>query len=251
MKRLWLPILISVGLFGTGVWFFMKWDTDVALHLQRQNEAKAELQALTEFQVWLAAQKSAPDPLATSAFLSRPMIDSILSALDATALQLPEADDITLTLKSVRSDFRPGFPGLKIVATAEKSGVTADISAVARLEPVFDDDTLRLRIHVESLVPKISWRFIDFTVGGLVRDLAQTKIVDAINRDDALGAVSLPLSHSQTFDFPSTKIPFSTTGMNAEAVLPSFSGTVTARLVRIVAMPEGIYIYATLDTGAN
>ncbi|MER9963196.1 hypothetical protein NKJ72_19920 [Mesorhizobium sp. M0045] len=246
-----MPILILAGLVAIGVWSFIRQDTDAALQSQRQTEQKAELQALTDFKAWLAAQKSTPDPLATRAFLSQPIIDSVLSAFDGIELKLLEAQDITLKLKSVRSDFRAGFPGLTIVATAEKSGVTADVSTVARLEPVFDSNTLRLKVHVDSLVPKISWRFIDFNVRGLVRDLLQAKVVEAINRDDALGVVSVPLSQSQTFALPSTQIPFTTTGVKAVMTLPSFSGTVTAHLSRVVAMPEGIYVYATLDTGTK
>ncbi|BCH62386.1 MULTISPECIES: hypothetical protein [Rhizobium/Agrobacterium group] len=209
----------------------------------------AELHALTEFKPWLAAPKATPDPFATRAFLSRAMIDGILSAFDGTKLKLPETPDVTLTLKSVRTDFRPGFPGLTISATANKSGVSADVSMVARIEPVFDSQTLRLRVHINSLVPKLSWRFIDFTIAGLVRDLAQAKVVEAINKQDALGAISIQLSHSQTFSLPVTQIPFSTTGLNAVVGLPGYSGTVVAQLTRIVAMPEGLYIYATLKTG--
>ncbi|MCF1463520.1 hypothetical protein FS827_19630 [Agrobacterium vitis] len=251
MKKLLLVLLAIVILGGAAAWALMERDTSAVLQWQQRVETKAELQALIDFKKWLEAQKTAHDPLSTRAFLSRSMLDNILAAFDNTQLKLPEAPDVALFVKSVRADFRPGFPGLAIAATAERSGVTADVSTVARIEPVFDGGTLRLKIHIDSLVPRISWRFLDFSVGGLVRDLTQAKVVDAINKADALGAVSIPLSHTETFALPTTQIPFSTVGMNAAVTLPAVSGTVTAQLTRIVAMPEGIYVYATLNTGAR
>lgn len=251
MKKQYFIALVLAVLVTAGLWSFVKKDTEAEIQAQKQTEIKAELLALTDFKAWLVTQTATPDPFATRGFLSRPLLDSILSGLDGTTLKLPEAKDVTLTINTIRTDFRPGFPGLSIIATAERSGVTADVSTVARIEPMFDDSMLRLRVHVDSLVPKISWRFINFTLGGLVRDLAQTKVVEAINKEDALGAIAIPLSHSQTFSLPSTQVPFSTTGLNAVVTLPGFSGKITAQLTRIVAMPEGLYVYATLKTGAQ
>jgi hypothetical protein len=246
MKKAIFLILIAFVIAGVGTWSFVRRDTAVALKSQQQDELKSELQALTDFKTWLVAQRTLADPFSTRAFLSRDMIDGILTAFDGTNLKLPEVQDVNLAVTHVRTDFRPGFPGLSIEATAEQSGVKADVSAVARIEPVFDNGVLHFHVHVDSLVPRVSWRFIDFTLGGLVRDLAQTKVVDAINKADALGEVSIPLSHTQVFSLPTTQIPFQTTGVNAVVTLPALSGSVDAQLTRIVAMPEGIYVYASL-----
>jgi len=243
-------MLVAGVIAGSVLSSFVCSNAAMAAEFQRQEESTFELQALNDLKAWLTAQKTSPDPFLTRAFLSRNMIDGILKAFEGAKVELPDYQ-VIITIGNVRTDFRPALPGLSIEATAERSGVQIDVSTVAHIEPVFSNEELHLRIHVDSLEPRFSSRFVGIAFEGLARDLAQRKVIDAINKADALGDISIPLSQTQVFSLPAAEMPFQTTGLKAMATLPALSGSVKARLVRIVAMPEGIYVYATLDVEAR
>lgn len=152
-----------------------------------------------------------------------------------------------LTVKEVRSDFRPGFPGLSISAAVEKSGVKADVVTLARIEPQLDDGILKLRVHVDGLVPRVSWRFIDFAVSGLVKDIVQARLVDEINTAEALGSISIPVTQTAAINSPAGQVPFSVPGANGTISFPAYSASGKVALSRILAMPEGLYVYAIVQ----
>lgn len=225
-------------------------DTDEALRTQREQQLKAELQALNDFKSWHETQQTAPDPSIGRVFLSRGIIDTLLSSFKGIEVPIPNTDGAKLTVNDMKSDFRPGFPGLSISATVEKSGVKADVVTLARIEPLLENGVLKLRMHVDSLVPKVSWRFIDFSVGGLVRDMAQAQLTDEINKTEALGSVSIPVTQSSAISTAATQVPFATTGVKGVISLPAYSASGTVSLSRILAMPEGLYVYASVQQGA-
>jgi hypothetical protein len=228
---------------------FVKRDTDGVLKAQHEQELQAELQSLADFKSWLSVQQSAPDATIARIFLSKGVIASLLAPLGNITVPMPNAGDTNLTINEIKANFRPGFPGLSISASVERSGVRADVSTLARIEPQIEGNVLKLRVHVDNLVPRVTWRFIDFKVGGLVRELAQTTLADAINKKDALGSITIPLSQAAAFSTPATQVPFSVTGMNGIISIPAYSEKVSAKITRIIAMPEGLYIYASIQRG--
>jgi hypothetical protein len=224
-------------------------DTEGALKAQHEQELNAELNALNDFKTWFQTQQGAPAPSMARVFVSKGIIDSLLVSFDGLAVPLQESDGTKLTVKQIRSDFRPGFPGLSLAATVEKSGVTADVETVARIEPQLDGGVLKLRVHVDSLVPKVSWRFLDFTVGGLVKSMAQTRLVDEINKAEALGSIKIPVTQTSAFSTAATQVPFKVTGVQGTISIPSYSASGTVSVSRILAMPEGLYVYANVQKG--
>jgi len=224
-------------------------DTADAIKSQRQNELKSELQALNDFKTWHKAQQDKPDPTIARVFVSKGIIDGLLASFDGTVVAVPNTEGMTLTVKAIQSDFRPGFPGLSLSAMVNKSGVTADVQTVARIEPQLDAGVLKLRVHVDSLVPKVSWRFIDFAIGGMVKDMLQTRLVDEINKAEGLGSVSIPISQTSAISTAATEVPFTVTGVSGVIEVPAYSASGKVTLSRILAMPEGLYVYANVQRG--
>ncbi|WP_026371964.1 hypothetical protein [Rhizobium sp. 42MFCr.1] len=224
-------------------------DTAGAIKTQHENELKSELQALNDFKTWHKTQQDKPDPTIARVFVSKGIIDGLLASFDGMVVPIPNAEGIKLTVKTIRSDFRPGFPGLSLSATADKSGVKADVQTVARIEPQLDAGVLKLRVHVDSLVPKVSWRFLDFTLGGMVKDILQTRLVDDINKAEALGSVSIPITQTSAINTAATQVPFKVTGVSGVIEVPAYSASGKVTLSRILAMPEGLYIYANVQHG--
>jgi hypothetical protein len=249
MKK-WLVVLGGLAavavLAGLAV---VQRDTAGAIKTQHENELKAELQALNDFKTWHKEQQDKPDPTIARVFVSKGIIDGLLTSFDGIVVPVPNAEGMKLTVKTIRSDFRPGFPGLSLAATVEKSGVTADLQTVARIEPQLDAGILKLRVHVDSLVPKVSWRFLDFTLGGMVKDMAQTRLVDEINTAEALGSISIPVTQTSAINIAAVDVPLHVPGMNGTISVPAFSDSAKVTVSRILAMPEGLYVYANVQRG--
>ena len=116
MKR-WIVVAGGVAavaiLAGLSV---VRRDTDGMIKSQHEQELKAELQALTDFQTWHKAQQDSPDPSIARVFVSKGIIDTLLASFSGLDVPVPNADGVKLTVTEMKSDFRPGFPGLTISA---------------------------------------------------------------------------------------------------------------------------------------
>lgn len=231
---------------GVAYFLLVSRDTQASIVEQKELELRSELQALNEFRDWNRTQKENPDTSVARLFLSKEILDSLLEAFSGMDVAIPNAEGVKLVIKELHSDFRPGFPGVAMRATVENSGVVADVAALARIEPQLENGNLKLRVHLDSLVPRVSWRFINLTLGGLVRDMAQARFTDAINDAEALGSITIPVSQSAAFEVPPTQVPFSVPGFNGTISIPSYAAKGTVTLSRIMAMPEGLYIYTTV-----
>src|SRR5262245_57676595 len=129
----------------------------------------------------------------------------------------------------------------------EKSGVKADVSTVASLEPVIDGENLRLRVHIESLVPQIDWWFFNFQIRGFVRDLVQVKLTEELNKADALGAIVVPLSRESAFEIPSSTTPFTVTGVTGHITAPTYSLRMRTKVDKIICLPDGLHLFASVE----
>ena len=243
----WLIVSGGVAAAAILVGFsVVRHNTDDIIGLQKDLELRSELQTLNDFSAWINTQQQAPDPTIARVFLSKGIIDALLGSFAGMVVPLPGAEEVKLTVKEIKADFRPGFPGLAISASVEKSGVKVEVATLARIDPRLNDGVLKMRVHVDSIVPKVSWRFIDFTVGGLVRDMAQTRLTEEINKSEALGSISVPITQSSSINAPAGQIPFMVTGVQGTVSLPAYSASGTMTVSRVLAMPEGIYVYANL-----
>lgn len=64
-------------------------DTEGTIKMQHEQELKAELLALNDFQTWYKAQQDAPDPTIARVFLSKGMIDSLLASFSGLEVPIP------------------------------------------------------------------------------------------------------------------------------------------------------------------
>jgi hypothetical protein len=225
-------------------------NTEEELQKQRADSIQRETTMLQDLQAYLANQAKAPDSGAISIFVSAGLVDSLLRGLEGITVAIPEADGATLRLNHVKTDFRTGFPGLTLDAIVSRSGMDVAVSLAARIDAFVNNETpdkLGLRVHIDSLVPVVSWSFINFRVSGLVRDLVQVKVSEALNRPGALGNISVPLNSSFTLNLPAGTTTQPVQGAVLAVSSPALSFKVRARVRNIIYLRDGIHLVGQVE----
>lgn len=224
-------------------------DTEAELRKQRLELAHAEEAAMQA----LAAQLSQPIGLDgsgnVSVFLSSKIINSILAGADGMVVPIEQVKGGTVTIRSMRSDFRMGLPAIRIEAVAQKAGLDASLElvGVARLEPTIEPGSpanLLLRIHVDSIVPRAKWSFFEFKIKGLIHDLMQ---VQASDRLRTIGVIRVPIETSIPLVLNAKQTPISFTGVNGYLATPEFSLKARAGVDKVLTLPDGIRVYGKVS----
>ncbi|HVE52539.1 MAG TPA: hypothetical protein VNB23_04085 [Ramlibacter sp.] len=244
-KRTWGAALLASCLLLAGC------DTEDALLRQRLDVLKAEEAALQQLRTDLAAGAALEGAGAASVFLAKDLLNEVLAGADGSVIPVPGLEGATLTLRSLRTDFRMGFPLVRIDAVARKQGLDAQLElvGVARIQPVIDPGTpthLNLAVHVDSLVPKASWGPLQFQVGGFVRDLVQLKLGTEARR---IATVRVPIATDLPFALPARQTAVSFQGVHATVATPALSVSAKAAVHRVLTLPDGLHVYGQITAG--
>lgn len=232
-------------------------DTDEELLKQRFEILKAEETALQELKTTLTAGVTALEgPGKVSVFLSDDVINGVLKGADGVVVPVPDVKGATITVKSIRTGFKMGYPLLNIDATAKKEGLDAELAVVgvARLMPtivagaVGKPTLLELKIHVDSLVPRAKWGFFDFGIRGFVRDLAQVKVNEELR---TAGVIRVPVETDIPLKVPAKQTPVSFTGATATLSTPDLSMNGKASVTKIIILPDGLHVYGQIKAAAG
>lgn len=247
LKRLALAAMLPFGLILSGC------DTEDDLLQQQFDVLKAEEVALQEFKETLSAGLAHLEgPSKVSIFVSDDVINGILKGADDLSVPVPDVKGATITVKSIRADFKMGYPLLNIDATATKEGIDAQLSiiGVARLIPTIvagsagKPSQLELRMHVDSLVPRAQWGIFDFKMYGFVRDLLQAKLNDELR---TAGIIRMPLEAEIPLTVPAKQTPITFTGANALVSTPDLSMKGKASINQFIVLPDGLHVYGQID----
>ena len=227
-------------------------DTDEELLRQRLNMLNAEVAALRELQAELSASPEVEGNGTVSLFLSQDTINGILAGADGVVVPLPSVEGGEVIVKSLRASFRTGFPLVLVQATARKKGLdaTLNLEGVARIQPTIIDSgipkMLQLRVHVDSLVPNAKWSVFDFQINGFVKELLQVRLSDAAR---TAGVIEFPVETTLPIKVPALTFPVSFPGVNGSIATPALSLVGSARLARVITLPDGLHVYGRLDAG--
>lgn len=244
-KSTWGAALLAPCLLLAGC------DTEAALLRQKLDVLEAEEAALRQLRTDLAAAGTLEGAGTASVFLGKDLINEVLAGAEGAVIPVPGVNGATLSLRSLRTDFRLGFPLVRIEAVALKQGLDAQLELVgaARLEPVVepgDPAHLNLHVHVDSLVPKASWGLLQFQVGGFVRDLVQLQVGAEARR---IASVRVPISTDLPFAMPAKQTPVSFKGVHATVSTPALSVQTKAAVTRVLALPDGLHVYGQVTAG--
>lgn len=231
-------------------------DTEEALLKQRLEVLKAEEAALQSLKATLAAGDTKPleGPGKVSLFLSDDVINGVLKGADGVSVPLPEVKDASITVNSIRTDFKLGYPLLKIDATAKKGDFALSVVGVARLIPAVlapeagKPAQLELKIHVDSLVPRAQWGIFDFRIQGFVRELAHVTINDKLR---AAGVIRFPVETNIPLNVPAKQTTVSFTGATVAVSTPDLSLNGKATITNVIALPDGLHVYGQVNVAAG
>ena len=238
--------LVAVSLISS--LFLGGCDTQDQLQKQKVDAIEQEQKMLSDLLQWVKSGNADKDSL--KAFVSAKTVDNLLTGLDNTVVQLPNTNGAQLTLQHIKTEFTVGFPRLTIDASVEKSGVRIAASVLATLEAYVDNaqpDQLFLQVHVDSLVPVVSWSFLNFKISGIVRDLAEVKLNAFLNGPGGLGKVSVPLSQNFAIEIPAKSTPKTFPGAIVLVSTPKMTIPVAAKIERIVYLSDGIHLFGEVN----
>lgn len=228
-------------------------DTEDELLKQRLDVARAEEAALQDLKATLAQDApSLEGPGSVNIFLSDDVINGVLTAADGAVVRVPDLKGVTIKIKAIRTEFKMGYPLLKVDATAAKEGLAAELEVVgaARLMPTIVPGTagkptqLELKVHVDSLVPRAKWGPFDFAMSGFVRDLAQVKVNDQLR---TVGIIRLPIDSDIPLKVPARQTPVSFTGATATVSTPDLSLNGKASVSKVIVLPDGLHIHGQVS----
>ena len=225
-------------------------DTDKQLRQQELDLLLAEEKALLALESTLKNVQSVEGDGRVSLFLSTGLINGILAGASDLKLTFAGVEGAEVLVKSVQTEFKLGLPLVRVEATASKRGLEPklDVSAVARLEPTIVSGAspkLKLKVHLDSFVPRAKWGIFDWRIGGFVRDLSRVKLTEELRN---LGSIEVPLEADLPLNLPAKKTPISFTGVNADVHTPALSlaGKVVAG--QVLTLPDGLHVYGTVST---
>lgn len=232
-------------------------DTEEALLQQRLDVLTAEENALKDIQATFGSDpQSLEGPNQVSLFVSKDVINGILQGADNVTIEVPDLKGATITVESIRANFKMGYPLLDVKATAQKEGLDATLSlvGVARLIPTIEPASestpsqLQMKVVVDSLVPRAQWGFFDFKIGGFVRDLSQVKINDELR---TAGVIRLPLETSIPLSIPAKQTPVSFTGATVSVATPDLSVTAKVSANRFIVLPDGLHVHGQINVASG
>ena len=212
---------------------------------QHAESVQRETDMLRKLEAYLDQQAKTPSIDTMSVFVSASLINSLFKGIEGVRVPLADAKGAVLQLDSIKADFRTGFPQLKVDATVTRGKLRVAVAMAARVDAFVDSakpDRLSLKVHVDSLVPVISWNFLQFRLGGLVRDLLQAKVGDALNKPGALGDISVPLSSEVVFNLPAGSRAQNVTGAVVAVSTPGMIFRASAQVTNIIYLSDGIHV---------
>jgi hypothetical protein len=223
-------------------------DTQDQLQKQKIDAIEQEQRMLSDLLQWVKSGGADKDQF--KAFVSAKTVDDLLAGLNNIVIKLPNLNGAQLTVQNIKTEFTVGFPRLSVDASIEESGVKIAASVLATSEAYIDQsdpDQLSLRVHVVSLVPVVSWSFLNFKMRGIVRDLAQLKLDEFLNGPGGLGKVSVPLTQNFAIEIPAKSSPETFPGAKVLISTPKISLPVVAKIEKIVYLADGIHVFGEVN----
>ncbi len=220
-------------------------DTKDELTRQHAESVQRETVMLRKLEAYLDQQSKTPSSDAVSIFISSSFINGLFKGFEGIDIPLAEPKGAVLRLNSIKANFRTGFPQLVVDAAVSRGNLRVAVAMAARLDAFVDSvesDRLSLRIHVDSLVPIVSWSILQFRLGGLVHDLLQGKVSDALNRNGILGNIFVPLSKEVSFNLPATSQTLNVTGAVVAVSTPRMVFQAATQVSSIIYLSDGIHI---------
>ncbi len=232
--------------------------TDEELAQQRLNVLRAEAVALEALQTDLAARAAGRAPAlegpgTDSIFLSKNLINSALRLLNGLRVPVPNSTNATITINSVTTDLKLGYPLVIVDAVATKYdiGLTLQVVGTARLETEIDSaapSQMTINVRLEDLVPRARWGAFDFKIGGFVKDLIKARVSNELH---SLAVIHVPLSTDIPLALPAYSTPVSVRGAKGVVSTPAITvlGHVTA--THVLVLPDGLHVYGTVTAGVG
>lgn len=188
-------------------------------------------------------------PGTVSIFLSKNLINSALKGAAGITLPVPNVEGATLTIKSVTTDLKLGYPLVTVDAEATKKdiGLTVQVVGTARLETKIDPaapSLLTVNVRLEELVPRAQWGIFDFKVSGFVKDLIKAKASEELSN---LATIQIPMATDIPLGLPANQMPVSFPGATAIVSTPTLSVSGHITVSRILVLPDGLHIYGLLS----
>lgn len=221
-------------------------NTEDELLKQRFEALKAEEQALANVQQTLQDPHGLEGPGSVSIFLSEDLLNSVMAGANNLVIPVSGIEGATVTIRSMRADFRVGLPRVNIDAVATKKGLDASLElvGVAELGIQVTDGRLQMNVHLDSLVPRVQWSFFDFKIGGFVRDLMQVKILEEIRNG---GEINIPIVTEIPLSIPAKQTPVAFTGVKGLLVSPALSIVGKAEIMKVLTLPDGLHVYGKIS----
>jgi len=220
-------------------------NTEEELLKQKLSVVEAEERALKGIQQTLQDIQGLEGPGSVSIFLSKDLLNSVLAGADNLVIPVPGVEGATVKVLSMRTDSRVGLPLVNVEAVASKKGLDASLEliGVAQIETQVVEGSpqqLKLRVHLDSLVPRAQWNIFDFKIGGFVRDLMQVKITEELKK---VGEINIPVETEIPLNIPAKQSPVEFQGVKGYVATPAMSITGKASVTRVITLPDGLHIY--------
>lgn len=220
---------------------------------ERLNLLTAEALYLERLDRMVSARPHLETASQLSVFISGKTIGALLSVLKDASGPIPGIANARFRVVSFDSDFRDGFPLLKLKGEAERSdmGVKAEVAIDAVVQPIVTPDqpnSLLLRLQVVDVLPVVQWGALEAKLGGFVKDLLQAKLAGYAA---SLPEIRIPLRSDFSIDLPASEQPVSFPVPNGTVSgiisVPGLKATKSVFVDKAVFLSDGLHVMLSVD----
>lgn len=251
MRRLRLIIVLTlIAAVGYGVYVY--------IHRRAQSGRlrilDAEYSYLTALKDILQKQPNPESRNSISVFVSANGLNSVLSGADGLSFSVPTSKHTTVTVNSIRTEFRDGFPGVTANVEVTRHNPSLKIAAelYSVLEPRIDKaDPTNLLLYMRPLYLKTSTQAIQ--AGNDDEKMAESLLGDIASQySELLPHLTIPLAKDFSVSFPSSQVPLSVPTqagkLNGEVDLPGLNARATVSVSGVLFLSDGVHILVAAHT---
>lgn len=226
--------------------------TTQLLRLQRNNLAQMKT-AESHVRDDAATGMFEPERYDLHLFLNSSVFNDILRQFDNTQIRIPGKRPVDVTLRSVRFEFRPGYPAIQISAIARdvKSGITAELimAAVVTVETETSEPrSLYLRVVATDVAPDLKWGPLSLRKWAFARRLLALKGLQIAN---GIPRVKIPIERAFAIGGPpgeqTVTLPTGDGSITGIVRWPGSQVNGTLAVNHILFLANGLHIFANVE----
>ncbi|MCG8054912.1 MAG: hypothetical protein JAY94_04440 [Candidatus Thiodiazotropha endolucinida] len=214
---------------------------------------KAEIVKLKELETTFSEDNYPPIDRHYSLFISKTVINNILSVADEYIVPTPELNDIEIIVHKIRTEFRNGYPYLSVEASVRHIvwDITVNLAVNASLEvDISNTDTgpiAESKVRILDVTPNIKWRWYEFKTWLFVRKLLKLEITKYL---ESVPIFPIPISQQLVFEQKPMEdeqvIPITHGEIKAKLNRPGFSFYRNIKVISIMFLEDGLRIHASI-----